>query len=796
MLKNMKLGTKLIIVFLLVGIVPLGTIGIISLTKSKSALSQQAFNQLIALRGVKKAQVENYFSERQGDMGVLVETVGTLRAEALNKLKAVQAIKKNQIENYFAERLGDVEVLSTNDVVVNAIKAYKSGWDAGGALSASYRAADKQYSEWLTTYEKSYGYYDLFLISSDGDIVFTVEKEPDFGTNVVNGKYSDQNVADLFKKSKNGVSIVDFKPYAPSNGAPASFVGAPIYDNGSFIGVVALQVPLNQINNIMMERAGMGKTGECYLVGSDLKMRSDSYLDPDNHSVQASLNGSVDKNGVDTEAAREALAGNADAKVVLDYNGNPVLSCYGPIKIGDFTWVVLAEIDVAEAFCPRDEDGVAFFAKYTEMYGYYDLFLINPDGFVFFTVAEEADYRTNMVNGQYSSSNLGRLMQDVLTNKQFGFADFKPYAPSNNEPCAFIAQPCIADGRVEMIVALQLPLGAINGMMQERSGMGETGETYLVGADKLMRSDSYLDPTGHSVAASFAGTVDNNGVDTDASRKALSGETDAKIIDDYNGNPVLSAYTPLNIFGATWVMIAEIDEAEAFATINAMQMSMIIIAFVIACVVAIIGWLFSKTISKPITTVASLCTEMNDEFDQFVGVVDAIANNDLTQKIEKTEMAELKIKSRDEIGTLANAIKGTLGAKDKIGDALMKMTGNLGTMMRQLGDNSKELVSAANEISSSSEEMSQGARNQTEQAAQVSTAIEEMTATIIQSSKNANEAKEVAEGAANTATEGQGIVGDTISGMVKIAEAASQSGNIVNELAQASDKIGEIIGVI
>ncbi|MEE9441245.1 MAG: methyl-accepting chemotaxis protein [candidate division Zixibacteria bacterium] len=799
MLKNMKLGTKLIIVFLLVGLVPLGTIGILSLTKSKTALSKQAFNQLIALRGVKKAQVENYFGERQGDMGVLVETVGTLRSEALNKLKAVQAIKKNQIEGYFAERLGDVDVLSTNDFVINAIMAYEAGWKAGGALSSSYRSADKKYSDWLTQYEKKYGYYDLFLISKDGDIVYTVEKEPDFGTNVATGKYSDQNIADLFKKSKNGISIVDFEPYAPSNGAPASFVGAPVYDNGSFIGVVALQIPLDQINNIMMERAGMGQTGECYLVGSDLRMRSDSYLDPEKHSVHASLNGTIEKNGVDTEAAREAIAGNADAKVVLDYNDNPVLSCYAPVSIGDLTWAVLAEIDVAEAFCPRDKDGKAFFAKYTEMYGYYDLFLVNPDGFVFYTVAQEADYNTNLINGQYSSSNLGKLTRDVLNSKQFGFADFRPYAPSNNEPCAFIAQPCIANGTVEMIVALQLPLEAINAIMQERSGMGETGETYLVGPDKLMRSDSYLDPTGHSVKASFAGTVDKNGVDTDASRGALSGNTEAEIIMDYNGNPVLSAYMPVMVFGASWAMIAEIDESEAFATVNALQMAIMLIGAVMAAIVVLVGWMIARSIAKPIANMSA--------------VAEAISTGDINHDIE--------VKSKDEIGVLGESFKSLIAymqemaraaesiagnnlqaevepksKHDVLGIAFKKMIGNLDTMIRQLRDNAGELVSAANEISSSSEQMAQGAKSQTDQAAQVSSAIEEMTATIIQSSKNANEAKESSENAANTSAEGQTIVGETINGMVKIAQSAEESGQIINELATASDKIGEIIGVI
>jgi hypothetical protein len=145
---------------------------------------------------------------------------------------------------------------------------------------------------------------------------------------------------------------------------------------------------------------------------------------------------------------------------ILDYNGNPVLSAYAPLNIKGLNWAILAEIDVAEAFCPVNESGSEFFANYVEMYGYYDLFLINPDGYCFYTAAKESDYQTNLVSGKYSSSGLGKLARKVLQSKQFGLADFEPYAPSNGEPCAFIAQPVIHNGDADIVVALQLSLNA------------------------------------------------------------------------------------------------------------------------------------------------------------------------------------------------------------------------------------------------------------------------------------------------------------------------------------------------
>ncbi len=111
-----------------------------------------------------------------------------------------------------------------------------------------------------------------------------------------------------------------------------------------------------------------------------------------------------------------------------------------------------------------------FLAKFNEQYGYYDLFVIAPDGDCFFTVCHEADYQTNLVDGKYGNSNLGKLVQQVLRTKKSGFADFEPYAPSNGDPASFIAKPLTAkDGSVRAVVALQMPLDTVNATMGARA---------------------------------------------------------------------------------------------------------------------------------------------------------------------------------------------------------------------------------------------------------------------------------------------------------------------------------------
>jgi methyl-accepting chemotaxis protein len=322
--RNMKLGMRLTIYFLIVGILPLGVLGILFISQSGSALSQKAFNQLTTVR----------------------------------------EIKKSQIESFFAERLGDIRVLAGNPFTLEAAKAMAKVFrDTGGTASgkftgqtkevytapAAYRNIHDRYFPVFKQYMEEYGYYDIFLMGpKHGDTYFTVTKEADFGQRAAD---IDSSLRDVWQQAaqSGNVAISDTRPYAPSANAPALFVASPVKENGVTVGVLAFQLSIEAINRIMTERSGMGETGESYLVGPDLLMRSDSYLDPENHSVAASF-ADPEKGRVDTEAANAAIRGESGKRIIIDYNGNPVLSAYTAVAVGDTTWGLLAEIDEAEAF--------------------------------------------------------------------------------------------------------------------------------------------------------------------------------------------------------------------------------------------------------------------------------------------------------------------------------------------------------------------------------------------------------------------------------------------------------------
>ena len=109
------------------------------------------------------------------------------------------------------------------------------------------------------------------------------------------------------------------------------------------------------------------------------------------------------------------------------------------------------------------------------------------------------------------------------------------------------------EGRTRGVLALQVPTDRIQKIMHFKAGMGESGETYLVGEDRLMRSDSRF---------SNESTILRTRVDTVSVTRALNGEQGVTTAEDYRGVPGLSAYTLVEIDRVRWAILAEIDEAE------------------------------------------------------------------------------------------------------------------------------------------------------------------------------------------------------------------------------------------
>ncbi len=569
---------RILFTVLLIFIILASSMGSFFLHKTHMMISQSVFHRLESVREIQKSAVRDYFKERQKDMQMMIKTISGLKAASLDNLVSIRKSKKAQLENYFSHCFSAMNDIHYNLRVKNGLEAFSNAFRQG-IHSSTYVQIYNQYYPGFKSLIESLGFYDIFLIDPSGNIIFTEKRESDLGQNLNSNLLKETGLAKIFIKGRTSTSFVDFSWYSPSK-SPAAFMATPFRDKtGRLTGVVAFQLSCEKINKIMKDRVGADETNEAYLVGPDYLMRSDSLLDPVNRSVNASFQ-FPEAGKVHTFASKQGLAGHTGKDIIIDYRGQPVLSTWTSIKIKDVTWAVLVETDVTDVFSPSKEPENYFFNKHKEIYDYYDLFLINPDGYCFYTVVKEDDYQTNLVSGKYKDSSLGKLIQKVIKTKQFCLMDFQPYPPSQNALAAFIAQPLLNHGKIELIVAAQLAPDGLNNTLKHGQGMGETGETCLVGPDKRIRSNSISRPEKHSLSASFH-------ENTEAVRRALSGETGKNIMIDYNNNKVFSVYAPLTIGDLTWAAITKINAAKAYTELNAIKrLTVIFLAIIIiACLI-------------------------------------------------------------------------------------------------------------------------------------------------------------------------------------------------------------------
>ncbi len=368
-----------------------------SLYLSKSALDNSLHQQLVSLRNSRIEQVESYFHEKSAEMSVFSNTPSVIEAmrefsasmsllehynispnlDELNKLFAhyeksflpqiVAVTGEVAITNQFIPKSNIGRYLQYHYVVDNPApignkQLFEFASD-GSYYSDSHR---KHHSDMLTMVE-GFGFYDLFFIEpTKSNIVYSVFKELDFATSLQNGPYSDSKLANIVKRVmanpiKGNVLVSDFEAYKPSLGQAAGFLAVPIYDGSDFLGVLAAQIPVADLNNILTNsknwvRDGLGKTGEVYLVGHDKLMRSESRFENQTNAEEeptssppSEITSSILKQRIDNEIVIDALRGNVDIKVDTGYNGYSVISAYAPLNIRGLDWVIVAEKGHKEA---------------------------------------------------------------------------------------------------------------------------------------------------------------------------------------------------------------------------------------------------------------------------------------------------------------------------------------------------------------------------------------------------------------------------------------------------------------
>ena len=399
-LQTMLVGASLISVF---------AIALVCWWQSRSTIERTISNQLRSMRVSRSRQIESYLEDLRNHISTLSEERTIVSAmvkfnRSHRSLRSASvrsewdaAIAKYYKEQYLPALAENVEgtpdfqtyrpkgqaerYLKYHYIANNPLPlGRKEGLD-GADDGSDYSRYHHQFHPLLRNIVQKFGYYDLFLIDfKTREVVYSVTKEPDFITNLAEGPYRNSNLAEVVaavreNPDRDAVRLVDFEPYRPSLMAPAAFFAAPIYNGPHIVGILAVQLPVNEINKALTgdrnwEKDGLGKSGDIFLVGADYRMRSisrflledkENYLkalrslgeDEGTLRLIERLNTSILLQTADNQGIRKALEkGEEVTTAARDYRGTPVLGSYAPLRIDGVKWAIAAEISRAEAYQP------------------------------------------------------------------------------------------------------------------------------------------------------------------------------------------------------------------------------------------------------------------------------------------------------------------------------------------------------------------------------------------------------------------------------------------------------------
>ncbi|MEP0369066.1 MAG: ATP-binding protein [Cyclobacteriaceae bacterium] len=202
-------------------------------------------------------------------------------------------------------------------------------------------------------------------------------------------------------------------------------------------------------------------------------------------------------------------------------------------------------------------------------------------------------------------------------------------------------------------------LSEIQEILLQRTGLGQTGESYLVGADSLLRTKSRF----------YSGTPWNIAVKTEGVHNALAGISSEGLFPDYRGVEVFSSYELISIHGLKWIILSEMDHQEALFPLRRLRTNLIFIMVVILVVILVVSYFLSRTIVSPVLLMERKLMTMSK------GILDGVR----AEQKRKDEIGRMF----DALNKLVTGLSGVIGFADKIG------SGNFDAQYTQLSEDDK-----------------------------------------------------------------------------------------------------------
>lgn len=258
--------------------------------------------------------------------------------------------------------------------------------------------------------------------------------------------------------------------------------------------------------------------------------------------------------------------------------------------------------------------------------GYRDVLMISADGVVVYSVFKNIDFATQIEAGTILDSLYKSALE--VPEGEVAFTDFAPYAAYNGAAASFMGAKVLdTKGNVAGVLAFGVPIDTIANFVSLKKGLGETGETLLVGADNLLRVDSTFTEENDQFTTSF---------EAEAISAALAGEQAQSITSAYRNEKMHVEAVPVSFAGVNWAMVAVESFAALHKPVEEMRNMMLLVGGGTMLIAVLVGLFFSRTITG---NISNLTATMRD-----------LAEGDLDVEVRGSDRT-------DELGEMARAVE-------------------------------------------------------------------------------------------------------------------------------------------
>jgi len=273
----------------------------------------------------------------------------SLREQITNGLNAIATRQANQISNYLSTQTRTVTALSRSPDLIAATLGLAQSFRQFGGAASEHKKTDSLLRPTLVGYQQSFQYANLLLVSTTGEVVFSAKPTREFGTNLNTGEFKATELAKVVSRAA-VILQTEISDFASQSGMsePSAFLAAPITQGGKTFGVLVAQIDNSEINKVVNDYTGLGRTGETVLVsrfGNEAVFTTNTRNSPD-----AAFKKKIEIGSSIAPAIQEAVQGRGGDGTITDYRGIEALAVWSYVPALRSGLVV--KIDTAEAFEP------------------------------------------------------------------------------------------------------------------------------------------------------------------------------------------------------------------------------------------------------------------------------------------------------------------------------------------------------------------------------------------------------------------------------------------------------------